>query len=147
MSLKNSQTAHNGYKSNSSVSGPKWREANQCNTDCRPVDPDPKTCEIIREKDSKETWFLVNTEQSNHKQSESISKLTWILLGLATLLFLGSMLSNLLMVWTLARSTNNTNNSREVIETTTTKEEVIRVVQDPGYWLEEYYYYAPAARW
>lgn len=163
MNTKTFQTEHNNHGSHLYKSGSKWREATPCESDdaspcsepnpCKKPNPRPdpnpcletNPCTTIREKDSKETYFLLNTAHSEHKNSESISKLAWILFGLATLLFLGSLFSNLLMVWTFARTTNNVNNSREVITTTSTKE-VIRVV-DNGHGGDEYYYYAPAARW
>lgn len=144
MNGKTFQVGQNGYGSNAYQPESKWREAIPCEPKQPPSNPDPKPCEIIREKDSKETYFVLSTAQSDYQHSGSISKLTWILLGLAALLFLGSLLSNLLMVWTLARATDNTNNSKEVITTTTTKE-VIR--EKESYAGDEYYYYAPAARW
>ncbi|GAB4366494.1 MAG: hypothetical protein Kow00121_03930 [Elainellaceae cyanobacterium] len=144
-----SKTPQNGYGSRSYESEPKWREASRCSPNDRPYCPPTKPPEVIREKETKETYFLLNSAQSEQRNSESFSKLGWILLGLATLLFLGSILGNLFMVWTLARSTNNSNsdNSREVINTTTTTREVVRVIEDPGYGGDEYYYYAPPARW
>ncbi|PSB15128.1 hypothetical protein C7B61_16995 [filamentous cyanobacterium CCP1] len=161
MNSNTTQSEQNGYRS----SVPQWREASPCEPVCPPSRPDKpdldkpcpdkpcsdkpdpvtKCTEIIREKDSKETYFLVNTdrnEKNTEKNSDSLSKLAWFLLGLTGLLLLGSMLSNLLVVWALANS-NNTQ-SREVITTTTTDRE-IQVVEKVGY--DEYYYYAPPARW
>ncbi|NJO78476.1 MAG: hypothetical protein HC827_08075 [Cyanobacteria bacterium RM1_2_2] len=143
-----SQNGKNGSKT-------KWREVTSCDTECILPDPKPTpcpkptNCETIREKDSKETYYFMSTTESEHKNSGGISKLAGLLLGLATLLFLGSMLSNLFMVWTLARVTNNSNNSnnsKEVVTTTTTKE-IIREVDGSKQAGDEYYYYAPAARW
>jgi hypothetical protein len=142
------QAGKNGY-------GKKWREASACEPTCSPKPdqpkpdqpcPDPKCTEIIREKDSKETYFVWNTAQSEHKHTDSFSKLTWLLLGLSSLLFLGSILGNLFAVWALARSTETNNTSREVITTTNDTREV-RVIEKVGYEGDEYYYYAPPARW
>lgn len=136
------QPGQDHYQSNPAK--PKWREAIRCETNTPPSYPDKKPHETIREKDTKETYFLMNTASSGYHHSGSVSKLAWILFGLAALLFLGSLLSNLLMVWTFARATESTNNSKEVITTTTTRE-VVRVndSHDRG----DYHYYAPAARW
>lgn len=151
MSETTAKPGQNNYGVNAYKPKSQWREATPCEPNYPPSYPEPKPCETIRERDSKETYVVLNTAHSDHRHSEPISKLAWILLGLATLLLLGSMLSNLLMVWTLARANDNTNNSntnnsKEVITTTTTKE-VIRVSADPGWQGDEYYYYAPAARW
>jgi len=142
MSEKTTKTGQNSCGTTSYKPEKKWREANQCEPSCYPSYPDPKNCEVIREKESKETYFVLNTAQSEQKDSNS--NLARLLLGLATLLFLGSLLSNLLMAWTLVRASSNTNHSKEV---TTTTREVVREIDRTRWAGDEYYYYAPAARW
>jgi hypothetical protein len=132
-----SRNGQNGYKETPSNSQPKWREATTCNIDfnpCDPKEPTPKPCE----NKTKETYFFMNTEKSSNQHSGGLSKLAQLLLGLATLLALGSLLSNLFLVWAISKTTN----TKEVTTTTTTNtKEIIREAAD------ENYYYAPAARW
>jgi hypothetical protein len=138
-----SQVTPNGYQS-------KWREA-PCEPKCpppqNPCPPDqaedpkcPEKCtEIIREKDSKETHI----HEIKEVASDALPKLTRILLGLTGLLLLGSILSNLLMVWAFTRISNASTHTEitNTTHTSETRETVERVYGD------EYYYYAPPARW
>ncbi|WP_416673667.1 hypothetical protein [Egbenema bharatensis] len=128
---------------------PQWRE-NPCQTDCKtpePCKPDkptpdpkcPEKCtEVIREKESKETHI----HEIKEVPSDSLPKLTRFLLGLTGLLLLGSILSNLLMVWAFTRI-DTTSTHTEITNTSHT--ETSRVTE--RIYGDEYYYYAPPARW
>jgi hypothetical protein len=137
-----SYNGKNGHKIISSESQPKWRESTSCKIDLDPCAPKPSTPKLC-ENTTKETYFLMNTEESVGKDSGSISKLAQLLLGLATLLALGSLLSNFFLVWAISKTTN----TKEVTETKTT-EKITRIIEKPSQKeANEYYYYAPAARW
>jgi hypothetical protein len=135
-----SQNGKNGHGVNSSTSRPKWREAASCGIDPNPYPPKPLTPKPC-ENTTKETYFLMNSEKSAGNNS-GMSKLARLLLGLVTLLALGSLISNLFLVWAISKTTN----TKEVNEKTT--EKITRIIEKPQQKeANEYYYYAPAARW
>jgi hypothetical protein len=128
----NGQSTETKQQPNRADYKPQWQEAQRCQPIrpivCEPKKPDcapPKT-EFIRERDSKETFIFMNSAESIQRTSDSnlrsldlISRLTWGLLGLASLLFLGSMLMMLAYGrssnTTVKETTNNINKTREVI--------------------------------
>ena len=121
-----------------------WKEADRCNGD-RPIrcdQPKKPDCdkdrgdnnrEVIRERD-KETFIWFNAAESSRehhtrRDADTISKLAWLLLGLASLLFLGSMFMLLAYgrstnTTTIKEITNNTNKSREIIRVETDNDDV-----------------------
>lgn len=129
---------------------PQWQEAKHCSphdqTPCKPKPPEckPERPDVVRERDSKETFIFLNNAESTQKSdrdsrsADAISKLTWALLGLASLLFLGSML----MMLAYGRSTNTTT-IKEITNNTNKSREVIRVEADE----DSNHYYYPQARW
>lgn len=92
-------------------------------------------------------WLIWSSAQSIQQTSSTISKLTWALLGLGTLLLLGS----LIMAWTYPRVTH-TNTSREVITTTKESNSIKDVSKDISKDISkdnyaDPHYYRPRALW
>jgi len=121
-----------------------WREADRC----QPKYYEPPAPKVRIEKGETETIVINNsiqTEQlsgqrSVEQSSGTISRLAWLLLGLASLLFLGSMF----MLMAYGKSTNNTSVTKETVNNINRTREVIRTEKSED---SDFYYYAPRARW
>jgi hypothetical protein len=148
MNGKTFQQTQSRQTSSDSCINSKWREADHCNPKCYPVGTEPISSKLRIEEDSTETVVINNsiqTEQLTRQRSAeqlsgTISKLAWLLFGLASLLFLGSMV--LLVAY--GRSANNHTITKETVNNINHTREVIRTekVEDV-----DGYYYAPRARW
>jgi hypothetical protein len=139
-----------------------WREAERCNPKCKPLKPNPnptKECKSpkpnpnpteVRIEQEKETIVIHNTihaeqltdHRSGEKNSGTISKLAWLLFGLGSLLFLGS----LMLLLAYGRSGNNNNNTKETVNNVTRTREVVRT-ERAGDTDIDLYFYAPRGRW
>jgi hypothetical protein len=124
---------------------PPWREADHYQPKYYTAAPAAK--QRVEEEVS-ETVVVNNVIQADQlarqrsveQRSDIISKLSWLLLGLSSLLFLGS----LLMLIAYGKSTNTNSITKETVNNINRTREVIRTdkVEDT-----DAYYYAPRARW
>jgi hypothetical protein len=99
-----------------------WREADRCAPKCHPAEP---VSPQLRVKENISETVVIHNDIS--QRSDTISRLAWLLLGLASLLFLGS----IFMLAAYGKSTNSNNVTKETTKTVT--REIIRTerVADP----------------
>lgn len=130
-----------------------WQEAQRCKPNrqiiCEPKpECEPHKREVIRERDSKETFIFMNSAESIERNSDrelrlsrrdAVSWLTWGLLGLASLLFLGSLLTLL-----LAANRGGSTTIKEITNNNTKSREIVRVERADD---DSRHYYYPKARW
>nr|RNJ64607.1 MAG: hypothetical protein EDM05_35635 [Leptolyngbya sp. IPPAS B-1204]RNJ64658.1 MAG: hypothetical protein EDM05_35345 [Leptolyngbya sp. IPPAS B-1204] len=132
------------YGANGAPPPAKWRKATSCERKppkgWTPVSPPNGENKAWNDAD---LWLIWSSAQSIQQTSSTISKLTWALFGLGTLLLLGSVI----MAWTYPRVTH-TNTSREVITTTKESNSIKDVSKDVS--KDNYVdprYYRPRALW